>query len=152
MERKHRSLPPVGIMLGSRCGSRTAAAFCYRRAMAPGPPCRCGMSVLKAGQRRAAPTTFMNTPTQNLPATSSRLTAVQVQAVSNIMVAPEGDSRSARQIKSEIGLLEVLAWTRDGQIVYRSSAGGNGADIWIMKADGSNAKQLTVGARASRGL
>ena len=46
----------------------------------------------------------------------------------------------------------MLAWTPDGQIVYRCSAGGNGADIWIMNADGSNAKQLTVGARASRGL
>ena len=88
----------------------------------------------------------------SLTGDASRLTAVQVQEVSNIWVAPEADAGSARQISSEIGSLEVLAWTSDGQIVYRSSAGGEGADIWVMKADGSNAKQLTVGARAHHGV
>ena len=81
----------------------------------------------------------------------SRLSAVQIQAVSSIWVA-DADASTVRQVKSETGSLEVLAWTRDGRVVYRSSAGGNGADIWIMNADGSNAKQLTVGSRASRGL
>ncbi len=83
---------------------------------------------------------------------ATRLAAVQVQSVSNILVASEADARTARQVHSEIGSLEVLAWTHDGQIVFRSSAGGDGADIWIMNADGSNAKQLTVDARVSRGL
>ncbi len=83
---------------------------------------------------------------------ASRLVAVQVHSVSTIWVAPEADATHARQIRSEIGALEVLAWTRDGRIVYRSSAGGNGADIWIMNVDGSNARQITVGARVSRGL
>jgi Tol biopolymer transport system component/DNA-binding winged helix-turn-helix (wHTH) protein len=82
----------------------------------------------------------------------SQLVAVQVQSVSNVWVAPQADARGAKQIKSETGSLESLAWTRDGRIVYRSSAGGNGADIWIMNADGSNARQLTVGARVGRGL
>lgn len=81
-----------------------------------------------------------------------RLVAVQVQSVSNIWVAPGTDLSNANQVKSENGSLETLAWTPDGRIVYRSSAGGNGADIWIMKADGANARQLTVGARVSRGL
>ena len=44
-----------------------------------------------------------------------------------------------------------MAWTPDGRIVYRSNAGGS-AEIWVMNADGSNPKQLTTGARASRGL
>jgi len=88
----------------------------------------------------------------SLTSEANHLVAVQVQAISNIWVASGSDGQDARQISSEIGSLEVLAWTTDGRIVYRSSAGGNGADIWIMNADGSNAKQLTVGARASRGL
>jgi Tol biopolymer transport system component len=88
----------------------------------------------------------------SLTSDASHLAVVQVQAVSNIWVASGSDGHAARQISSEIGSLEVLAWTPDGRIVYRSGAGGNGADIWIMNADGSNAKQLTVGARASRGL
>jgi Tol biopolymer transport system component len=88
----------------------------------------------------------------SLTTDASRLVAVQVHSVSSIWVAPEADARGAKQIRSEIGSLEVLAWTRDEQIVYRSSTGGSGADIWIMKADGSEAKQLTVGARVSRGL
>jgi Tol biopolymer transport system component/DNA-binding winged helix-turn-helix (wHTH) protein len=87
----------------------------------------------------------------SLTTDARQLAAVQVQAVSNIWVS-ESDGRAAKQISSEVGSLEVLAWTPDGQLVYRSSAGGNGPDIWIMRADGSNAKQLTVGARASRGL
>lgn len=82
----------------------------------------------------------------------SRLVAVQVQSVSSVWVAPEVDARGAKQVKSETGSLETLAWTRDGRIVYRSNAGGNGADIWIMNADGSNARQLTVGARVGRGF
>ena len=88
----------------------------------------------------------------SLTSEGNHLAAVQVQAVSNIWVGSGSNGHAARQISSEIGSLEVLAWTTDGRIVYRSSAGGNGADVWIMNADGSNAKQLTVGARASRGL
>ena len=87
----------------------------------------------------------------SLTSDARQLAAVQVQAVSNIWVSGS-DGGAAKQISSEVGSLEVLAWTPNGQIVYRSSEGGNGTDIWIMNADGSNAKQLTVGARASRGL
>lgn len=83
---------------------------------------------------------------------ASRLAAVQVQAVSNIWVAPRAGARDARQIRSETGALETLAWTPDGRLVYRSSAGGHGADLWIVKADGTDAKQLTVGARIAHGF
>jgi Tol biopolymer transport system component len=84
---------------------------------------------------------------------ASRLVAVQDQAVSTIWVAPASARAAAgTQIRSETRALDALAVTGDGRIVFVSSAGGSGADIWIMNADGSNAKQLTVGARVAQGL
>jgi len=84
---------------------------------------------------------------------ASRLVAVQVQTISNIWVAPAAaEASAAMQVRSETGALDELAWTRDGRIVYASTAGGSGADIWIMNTDGSNAKQLTVGAPVAQGL
>lgn len=82
---------------------------------------------------------------------SSRLMAVQNNRVSSIWVAPEGDAGRAKQIASDIGWIEEVVWTPDGRIVYRSNAGGS-AEIWVMNADGTDAKQLTSDARARRGL
>jgi TolB protein len=87
----------------------------------------------------------------SLTADSSRLTAVQVYNVSSIWVAPEGDANRVKQIASDAGSIQEMAWTPDGRIVYRSNAGGS-AEIWVMNADGSNPKQLTAGAHVSRGL
>jgi Tol biopolymer transport system component/DNA-binding winged helix-turn-helix (wHTH) protein len=87
----------------------------------------------------------------SLTADSSRLAAVQKHSVSSIWVAPEGDANRAKQIASEVGWIRELAWTPDGRIVFRSNAGG-GAEIWVMNANGRNPKQLTMGARACRGL
>lgn len=87
----------------------------------------------------------------SLTADSGRLAAVQKHSISGIWVAPEGDAGRARQIATESGWIRELAWTPDGRIVYRSNAGGT-AEIWMINADGSNPKQVTTGARASRGL
>ena len=82
----------------------------------------------------------------------SRLVAVQTHAVSNIWVADQSGGHAPQQIRSEVGTLSSIAWTPDGRIVYRSSGGGRGPDLWTMKADGSNARQLTIGARVAQGL
>ena len=82
---------------------------------------------------------------------AGRLAAVQYHSVSGIWVAPEADADRARQIASDAGRVEELAWAPDGRIVYRSNAGGS-AEIWVMGADGSNPKQLTADARVGRGL
>ena len=82
---------------------------------------------------------------------SSRLAVVQDHSISSIWVAPEDDANRAQQIASDVGWITEMAWTPDGRIVYRSNAGGS-AEIWVMNADGSNPKQLTVDAHASRGL
>lgn len=81
---------------------------------------------------------------------SSKIVAVQNQAVSSIWVSSENASAS-REVVSEIGDIDEIAWLPDEHIVYKSYAGGS-AEIWVMSSDGSNPKQLTVDARASRGL
>ncbi|HEX6625726.1 MAG TPA: LpqB family beta-propeller domain-containing protein, partial [Pyrinomonadaceae bacterium] len=87
----------------------------------------------------------------SLTAHAKRLAVVQVHAVSSIWVAPDGGAGRPRQVGSEAGSVEVVAWSPDGRIVYRSNAEA-GADIWSVGTDGSTPKQLTVGAQASRGL
>lgn len=64
----------------------------------------------------------------------------------NFWVAPGGDWTEARKITNGSGELYSerfgLAWTPDGRIVYSNRQSGN-PDIWIMKADGTEQKQLT---------
>src|SRR5262245_5735370 len=97
-------------------------------------------------------TNDLNTYTDlSLTADSTRLAAVQINATSSIWIVPEGDAGRAKQIATDTGWIQEIGWTPDGRIVYRSNAVGT-ADIWVMNQDGSNAKQLTTGARANRGL
>jgi Tol biopolymer transport system component len=113
---------------------------------------------LKSGEVTRITHDLNNYHDLSLTAVSSRLAVVQIQSVSSIWVAADADAGRAKQVgsevgrvASEVGWIEEIAWTPDGHIVYRSNAGGN-AEIWVMNADGSNPKQLTIGARASRGL
>ena len=85
----------------------------------------------------------------SLTADSTTLATVRSDRLLNIWVAPGGDASRARQITSgaerEDGWLG-LSWAPDGKIVYRSIAGGS-PNIWIMEADGTGQKQLSVDAR-----
>ncbi|MBC7931153.1 MAG: PD40 domain-containing protein, partial [Rubrivivax sp.] len=89
----------------------------------------------------------------SLTADASALVTVQTDRVPNVWVAPAGDAARARQITSGAGKFDGyygVAWMPDGRIVYSSIASGSW-DIWTMNADGSGARQLTVGGRASYG-
>src|SRR5262249_23013973 len=69
--------------------------------------------------------------------------------VANIWVAPAADTTAAKQITfggSKADGIEGLAFAPDGRIVYFSNAGGN-PDLWIMRADGSEQRQLISNAR-----
>jgi Tol biopolymer transport system component/serine/threonine protein kinase len=81
----------------------------------------------------------------SLSADSKTISAVQYEEHSTLWVAPGGKAELARQITSNDrnadGLLG-LAWTRDGRIVFSSSRSGK-LDLWIVDADGTNARQLT---------
>lgn len=89
---------------------------------------------------------------QNITLTtdSKTLSVVQNHSVSNIWTAAE-NAAGAKQIMSEAGWLNELIWLADGRLAYTSNAGGS-SDIWTMNADGSNVRQLTVGANARLGL
>jgi Tol biopolymer transport system component len=68
------------------------------------------------------------------------------EGVINIWVAPDGDASRAKLITSGTGRedgVRGLTWTHDGRIVYRSMS-GEAPKIWIMGADGTGAKQLSV--------
>jgi Tol biopolymer transport system component/DNA-binding winged helix-turn-helix (wHTH) protein len=76
-----------------------------------------------------------------------RLLVIQQETILNhIWVVPEGDTNRARQLTSGTTGREGtsgLAWTPDGHILFTSARSG-AADIWIMNADGSGARQLTA--------
>lgn len=89
---------------------------------------------------------------ENLSLTSdaTTLTVIQDHVVSDIWTMA-GDATGGSQIMSEAGWLNELVWLPDGRLAYTSRAGGS-SDIWTMSADGSNIRQLTVGANARLGL
>ncbi len=86
----------------------------------------------------------------SLTSDAATLAVVQNHVVSNIWTLGN-DGSDAKQLRSEAGWLNELIWLPDGRLAYTSNAGGR-SDIWIMNADGSGVRQLTVGANARLGL
>jgi serine/threonine protein kinase len=100
------------------------------------------------GEARRITTDFNNYASMSLPSDSNALVTVQSNRISNIWVAANGDAGRAVQIKSggnNMEGIEGIAWTPDGRVVYDSLASG-ALNIWIMNADGTGQKQLTVDA------
>src|SRR5262245_33063175 len=64
----------------------------------------------------------------------------QQNRISDIWLAPEGDTSRARKLTTGMS----LSWAPDGRIVYESDFDGN-KDIWIMNQDGTGGKKLTSG-------
>ena len=89
---------------------------------------------------------------QNLSLTSDagNLAVIQDHVVSNIWTVGE-NAAGAKQIMSEAGRFNEIIWLPDGRLAYTSNAGGS-SDIWTMNPDGSNIRQLTVGANARLGI
>ena len=79
----------------------------------------------------------------SLTADSSSLATVQFERVSDIWMAPDGDSnRASRITTNRVAGMGGLAWTPDGRIVHASRTSGY-QEIWIMNKDGTENKQLT---------
>jgi Tol biopolymer transport system component len=81
----------------------------------------------------------------SLTADNSALVTQQGESVCTVWVTPLGAGGRAQQLtfrrNTGDGLYGVR-WTPDGRIIYTSGAGGK-PDLWIMNADGSQARQLT---------
>lgn len=74
------------------------------------------------------------------------LITVRSEMRSNIWVLPAKDSKQARAITSDSASQpggDGLAWTPDGRLIYTSVANGH-KDLWLMQADGTQAKPLTT--------
>ncbi len=87
----------------------------------------------------------------SLKADSDAFVTVQRVTTANVWIAPASDAAAGRQITSGASRsngIVGLASVPDGRIVYFSFASGN-ADLWIMKADGSEQRQLTANAGAN---
>ncbi len=86
----------------------------------------------------------------SLTSDSGVLATVQGNRTSNIWIVPNGGAGQATQITygaANLAGLAGVAWTPDGRIVYHSTASG-AHGIWIMGADGTGQRQLTIGANA----
>jgi Tol biopolymer transport system component/DNA-binding winged helix-turn-helix (wHTH) protein len=86
----------------------------------------------------------------SLTAGDDVLVTVRSDRSANFWVATNGEFGRAARITSgsgdSVGEAMGVSWTSDGRIVYGSNAGG-GIDVWIMDADASNQRQLTLDPR-----
>ena len=89
----------------------------------------------------------------SVTADAGTLVTVQTDRVPNVWVAPTSDPARGRQVTTGTGKFDGyygVTWSPDGRIFYASVASGSW-DIWVMNADGTGARQLTVGARSNYG-
>jgi len=73
---------------------------------------------------------------------ANKAAASQMTLLSDLWVGSSQDPKSLKKITQASG---SFCWSADGRLIYSSTASGN-HDLWIMKADGSQQKQLTVDA------
>ena len=76
----------------------------------------------------------------SLTAKADKAAASQATNISDIWV---GSSREPKNLKRITQATDNFCWTPSGQLVYSSTASGN-SDLWIMRPDGKEQRQLTV--------
>jgi Tol biopolymer transport system component/DNA-binding winged helix-turn-helix (wHTH) protein len=86
-----------------------------------------------------------------LSADGKLLVVEQQQLDHHVWVVPGGDTTRARQLTfgtNDTDGVSGLAWLRDRRVLLMSDRSGQ-RELWSMKADGSDARQLTTGSTAS---
>ena len=78
----------------------------------------------------------------SITANGEKVAASQTTRVSDLWV---GESREPKNLSRITAAMGNLCWTRDRRLVYSSSASGS-TDLWIMRPDGSEQRQLTINA------
>ncbi|MFL6211137.1 MAG: protein kinase domain-containing protein [Pyrinomonadaceae bacterium] len=119
------------------------------RASAPSTPAQIWQVAYPGGEARKLTNDLNEYVSVSLTGDGKTLVATRSELLTNVWVAPAGDSAHARQLTNgrENGSGGCV-WTPDGRIVYTSLASGY-VDIWIMNPDGSGQKQLTFGTDAN---
>jgi Tol biopolymer transport system component/DNA-binding winged helix-turn-helix (wHTH) protein len=87
----------------------------------------------------------------SLSADSRVLVAIQNDRFLEVFVASISSLSRPRRLTPLGGKFDSIngfSWTRDDRILYSSKVSGN-SDIWIMRADGSEQRQLTMDAHAN---
>jgi Tol biopolymer transport system component len=82
----------------------------------------------------------------SLTADSKTLVSVRSDRLVNVWLATGSDLSTPKQITSGTERddgMRGLSWTPDGNLVYRSVAGGE-PNVWIMAADGTGQRQLSI--------
>lgn len=75
----------------------------------------------------------------SITADARRAVASQATRISDVWVTPSREPLNFRRTAQGVG---KSCWTPDGRIVYSSTTSGN-ADLWIMRQDGTDQRQLT---------
>lgn len=98
------------------------------------------------GQARTVTNDLNEYDNVSLTSDSATLVAVQGNNVSNLSIAPNGDTSGLKLITPNgfNGYASQHSWTPDNHIVYTAMSGGTSA-IWVMDADGKNPRPLTSG-------
>lgn len=81
----------------------------------------------------------------SLTADANTLVTLQRERQSNLWLAPQGQAQLARQITFGSGKgdgRDALEWTPDGRLIYTADTNQK-RKLWLMEADGGNAKPLT---------
>ncbi len=89
-----------------------------------------------------------------IASSGGNLLAVQKRPTSTVEIVEideKAKTASRRAILSESGLIDHVDFAPDGDVLYMSHAAGRN-EIWRMKPDGSQPKQLTVNANSTFGL
>ena len=78
----------------------------------------------------------------SIAARADKAVATQSTHISDIWVGSSHEPRNLKKITQAMG---KFCWTPNGRLIYCSAASGN-SDLWIMRPDGTEQRQLTVGA------
>ena len=95
-----------------------------------------------SGARRRLTNNLNGHSTVSITADGSSIVTGEIYARSAVWVSPDLKPENAKPIMQSTGDTWGFAWTPDNRIVYVSDQTGD-TEIWIMDADGQNAKALT---------
>ena len=113
----------------------------------PGSPFQIWYVAYSSGQSRRVTNDLNSYVGVSLTADSKNLVTVQTARLLGIWVVPYADATRARLVAP--GSMGGITWFGNERIAFTSNVSGS-TDIWIMDADGSNKKQMTLDAFTER--